>query len=147
MFELTPFRRSNNDIIKNDDYFNQFFKNFFQDGFTNLMDITKSPFRVDIKETDSSYLVEAELPGVKKEDINVEYNNNYLTISAKREEKIENTSDNYIKRERHFGELKRSFYVDGIDEDKVEASFSDGILKINLPKQIKGTQRKRIDIH
>lgn len=147
MFELSPFRRGNNDMMHNDDYFNQFFKNFFGEGFTSLMDMTRSPFKVDVRETDNAYLVEAELPGVKKESINLDYNNKYLTISARREDKTENVTDNFVRRERHFGELKRSFYVDGIDEDKIEASFHEGMLRVVLPKQVKGNNGKRININ
>lgn len=147
MFELTPFGRGNSNITRGDDYFNQLFRNFFGDNFAGLMDMNRSPFKVDIRETENSYLVEAELPGVKKEDVNIEFNNNYLTISAKREDKTENVTDNYVRRERHFGELKRSFYVDDIDENKIEASFNEGMVRVALPKQNKGTKGKRIDIH
>lgn len=147
MLEMTPFRKGNNDIARGDDYFNQFFRNFFGDNFAGFMEMNRSPFRVDIRESNDAYLIEAELPGVNKEDINVEYNNNYLTLSAKREDKATNVADNFVRRERYFGELKRSFYVDDIDENKIEASFKEGILRITLYKQSKGTQRKRIDIH
>jgi len=147
MLEMTPFRKGNNNIARGDDYFNQFFRNFFGDNFAGFMDMHQNPFRVDIRESNEAYFIEAELPGVKKEDINVEYNNNYLTLSAKREDKATNIEGNFVKRERHFGELKRSFYVDDIDENKIEASFKEGILRVVLYKQSKGTHGKRIDIH
>lgn len=147
MFELTPFGKSNSDIMKGDDYFNQFFRNFFGNSFPGFMNMAQSPFRVDIRETENAYLLEAELPGVDRDSVNVEFNNNYLTISARREDKTEKVTDNFVRRERHFGELKRSFYFDDIEEDKIEASFRDGMLRVALPKSIKGTKGKKIDIH
>jgi len=147
MFELTPFERGNNDLMKVGDSFNQLFRNFFGNNLSGFMDMAQSPFKVDIRETENAYLVEAELPGVDKDSVNVEFNNNYLTISAKREDKTENVTDNFVRRERHFGELKRSFYVDGIDEEKIEASFRDGMLRIALPKKVKGTKGRKININ
>lgn len=91
-------------------------------------------FRVDIRETDNFYLVEAELRDIKNGDVSVEYSNNYMTISAEREYRKEDTTD-YIRQERYFGELRRSFYVDDIDESKVQASYHEGMLRVVLPKQ------------
>lgn len=69
MFEMTPFRRENNGIARGDDYFNQFFRNFFGDNFDGLMEMNQSLFKVDIRESNDANLIEAELPGVKKENI------------------------------------------------------------------------------
>lgn len=113
MFETTPFKRENNDIARGDN-------------FSGQMEMNQSPFIVDIRESNDVYLIEAELPGVNKEDINV--------------------ADNFVKRERHFGELKRSFYIDNIDESKIETSFEEGILRVILYKHPK-TQMRRIDTH
>ena len=105
-------------------------------------------FKVDLKETDEDYLVEADLPGVKKEDITVKFQNNYLTISAKRDSSIENKKENFVRQERYYGEFNRSFYINNIDENNIDASFKDGVLKINLPKLDKeNSNEKRIDIH
>lgn len=133
MFEMTPFKSENNDIAR-------------VDNLPGHMEMNQSPFTVDIRESDDAYLIEAELPGVKNEDINVGYNDNYLTLSAIREDKAASVSDNFVKRERHFGELKRSFYVDDIDENKIKTSFQEGILRVVLYKHSK-TQMRRIDTH
>jgi HSP20 family protein len=146
MFDLVPFRK--NDLTRKDDFYSPFFRNFFEDDFFSALNYMQGNIRVDLKETDDKYLVEADLPGIKKEDINIDFDNNHLTISAKRNETVEDKNENYVRRERHYGELRRSFYVDNVDENNISASFSDGVLKITLPKLTKGNNRKRkIDIN
>lgn len=146
MLEMMPFKRNN--LSRRDDFLSPFFKNFFEDDFFTAITHMNHNFKVDLKETNDSYLVEADLPGVKKEAINIDFENNYLTISAKRDETIQNQSENYVRRERHYGEFKRSFHLDNIDENKIDASFTDGVLKITLPKLTKDIDKKRrIDIH
>ncbi|AJD29451.1 heat shock protein Hsp18 [Clostridium sporogenes] len=146
MFDMIPFRKNN--LNKKDEFFSPFFNNFFNDEFFSLMNNLQGNFKVDLKETDEDYLVEADLPGVKKEDITVKFQNNYLTISAKRDSSIENKKENFVRQERYYGEFNRSFYINNIDENNIDASFKDGVLKINLPKLDKeNSNEKRIDIH
>lgn len=146
MFEMVPFRRNN--INRRDDFFTPFLKNFFDDDFFTAVTNMEGNFKVDLKETEDNYLVEADLPGINKEAIDIDYENNYLVIRAKRDESIEDKKENYVRRERHYGELQRSFYIDNVDEHKIDASFNDGVLKIILPKLNKGNAKKRrIDIH
>ncbi|MPM46536.1 18 kDa heat shock protein [bioreactor metagenome] len=145
MFEMIPFRKNN--VTRRDDFFTPFFKNFFEDDFFTAMSNVQSNFKVDLKETEENYLVEADLPGIKKEAINVDFENNYLVITAKREDSVEDKKENYVRRERHYGEFKRSFYIDNVDENNINASFNDGVLKITLPKLTKGNdKKKKIDI-
>lgn len=145
MFEMMPFRRGNRNLNRGD-YFNQLFNDFFNDEFLSPMNFGQGSFRVDMKETDDAYTIEADLPGIKKDEIEIMYDNNYLTISAKRDESVEDKTDNYVRRERHYGELKRTFYIDNVEENKIDASFNDGVLKLVLPKLNKGKQKRRIDI-
>jgi HSP20 family protein len=145
MFDMIPFRRNN--VTNRQDVFSPFFKNFFNDDFFSSMGDLQVNINVDIKETDENYLMAADLPGIKKEDINIEFNNNYLTISAKRNDSMEDKNENYVRRERRYGEFKRSFYIDNVDESKISASFNDGVLKIVLPKINKGNDKRiKIDI-
>jgi HSP20 family protein len=90
---------------------------------------------VDVTETENGYEVVAELPGMDEKNIEVKVANGILTISGhKREEKEEKKKDYYV-RERRFGSFERRFPVpDGIDLDKVEASFKKGVLTVTLPK-------------
>lgn len=147
MFEMVPFKRNNDLRKKGDDFFNNFFGSFFDDDFLMPSAFMGNSFRVDLKETDDSYVLEADLPGVPKDAVSVEYENNYLIISARREDDVEDKRDNYVRRERHYGEFRRAFYVDNIEEEKIKASFRDGVLKVDLPKSSKEVERKkRIDI-
>lgn len=148
MFDMVPFKR-NNSIRKGDDvenFFNSFFNN---DSLTPFnMNLFNNGLKVDLKETDTSYLIEADLPGIKKDAIDLSFNNNYLTISAKRDDTVEDNKENFIRQERRYGEFKRSFYIDNVDEKNINASFEEGVLKIELPKLEKGKgNSNKIEIH
>ena len=93
--------------------------------------------KADIRETKEAYILEADLPGMRKEDINLEYNQNYLTIHAHKNETKEDKKENYIRKERHYGEVSRSFYVGNIDKSAISAKFENGVLEVILPKQEK----------
>ena len=94
-----------------------------------------SAFRTDITEKDGKYVLEADLPGFKKEDISVDIDKDCLTITAehKSEEKEEN-ADSYIRRERYYGSYTRSFNVKGIDTEAITAAYNDGVLTLTMPK-------------
>ncbi|MHC6178925.1 heat shock protein Hsp18 [Clostridium sp. JNZ X4-2] len=147
MFDMVPFKKNNS--LTRGDVFDSFVNSFFNDDFfapVNINGFGKG-FKVDLKENETNYVVEADLPGINKDAINVDYSNNYLTISAKREDSREDKSENFIRQERSYGEFKRSFYVDNVDEDNINASFKDGVLKVNLPKSEKGSDNtKKINI-
>lgn len=146
MFDMVPFRKNNN-LARKGDFFDQMMNNFLDDDFLTPQNYFGNSFRVDLKENDNEYIVEADLPGIKKEAIDLSYENNYLTVTAKREDTVEDKSGNYVRRERSYGEFKRSFYIDNVDESKIDASFNDGVLRINLPKIDKTKiSRRRIDI-
>ncbi|MCX5779755.1 MAG: Hsp20/alpha crystallin family protein [Firmicutes bacterium] len=106
-----------------------------------------SSMRADLKETDTAFILEAELPGFKKEDISVEYQDGRLLISAKKDEETKEEKENYIKRERYYGEVSRRFRVAGIEEQKISAEYKEGVLKVNLPKSEPAAEtKKKIDI-
>ena len=88
--------------------------------------------RTDIRQTDEAYLLETEMPGVNKEDIELIRENSVLTISVK--SAAPENDEGYVRRERLFGELKRSFVLDNIDEETISAKLDSGILYITLPK-------------
>ncbi|KUO73980.1 MAG: heat-shock protein Hsp20 [Clostridia bacterium BRH_c25] len=127
------------------DVFNidSFIENFFDDPFMPALFTGDAQIRVDIKENEKEYIVEADLPGVKKEEINIELNNDRLTISVARNEEKEN----YIRKERRSGSYCRSFHVENVVEDKISAKFENGVLSMVLPKKESGENRKnRIEI-
>ena len=127
--------------------FKDFWGNNWMDGFFGGWDETHCGIRADIKETETAYVVEAELPGFKKDEIAVDLNNDVLTITAEHKTESETKNENYVRRERTWGSYKRSFIVDGIDKEKVGAEYKDGILALTLPKQEKvQAAKKSIDI-
>lgn len=111
-----------------DDFFN---RSFYQPTTYNR------GMKTDIKQTDNEYIIEAELPGFDKKDIKLELKNNYLTISASKEEENEETNEGYLRRERRSGQVCRSFYVEGIDQEDIGAKYNNGVLEVTLPKKTK----------
>jgi len=105
--------------------------------------------RVDIEENEANYLITADLPGIKKEDLHVELNNGMLTIRAQHEESSEEKKEGVvIRRERRTGSYSRSFNVGkGVSEEDIKGEFTDGVLKLTVPKasQVE-PQSKRIQI-
>ena len=104
--------------------------------------------KVDVSRSEGAYTVNAELPGIKKEDINVSIDGNMVTISGEaKKEKEEKKGEEVIRSERYYGTVSRSFTLpQEVDEAKVEAHFADGVLKLTLPTKAKSTSRK-IAIH
>ncbi|SDZ27833.1 HSP20 family protein [Proteiniborus ethanoligenes] len=153
MFGLVPYsRRSKSMISKPNDFFNFDSFNSFVDSFFNAdlfpTALNNSQIKVDIKEKDSEYILEAELPGVNKENLNVEIKDDMLTISVEKNEQFEEEKENYIRKERRFGSLSRSFYVDNIKAEDIKANFDNGILSISLPKkEVKANSSRKIDIN
>ena len=95
--------------------------------------------KTDIRETDDSYELEMDLPGFKKEEIQVSLDNGYLTISAAKgldEDEQEKKSGKYIRQERYAGACRRSFYVgDDVTSEEISGEFKHGILKLTIPKK------------
>ena len=110
------------------------FDDFFDDNFFNKKE--KNFMKTDIKEKKDKYIIEMDLPGFEKENIKLELNNGYLTITGKQENNIDEEEEKYVHKERFYGECTRSFFVgDNIQEEDIDAEFKNGILKINIPKK------------
>ena len=107
------------------DYFDLFDKNYYQE---------KEYMKTDIYELNDKYVIETDLPGIKKENIKINYENGYLTIKANKKILLSNP-DTYIKRERFYGEIKRTFYIGIKKENDIKASYQEGTLKISFPKE------------
>ena len=124
-----------------DDFERRFF------GFPQTMSV--SSFKTDVVDNGDSYTLSAELPGFKKEDINICIDGDYLTIEAKHEETHEekDKKGNYLRRERSFGSFRRSFDITGVDVSNIGAKYENGVLELKLPKQVEvPAQQKRISI-
>jgi HSP20 family protein len=107
----------------------------------------KAPaMKTDIKETENAYVVEAEMPGVKKENVELICENGVLTITAKSNEEKTEEKAGYVRRERVSGEMTRRFELEGVDEENISAKMEDGILSVTLPKKAPVNNEKRIMI-
>ena len=98
----------------------------------------KNLLKTDVRETDASYELDIDLPGFKKDEVQIQLQNGYLTISAAKgvEKDTSPEKGRYIRQERYTGECSRSFYVgDGLQPKDISAKFEDGILRISLPKE------------
>ena len=100
--------------------------------------------RADVRETKEDFIVEAELPGVKKDNVQIVCREGVLTISAKTEENAERKEEGYLRRERITGEATRSFALRNIKEENITAKIEDGVLTITLPKAL--PEEKHIEI-
>lgn len=122
-------------------------KRFFIDDFFNDLIIRENnDLRCDIYEQDGKYHIELDAPGVKKEDMKIEYNKGYLTIAISQKEEKVDESKNYIRKERYARDYSRQFYLGDIDADKIEASFKDGSIKITAPKVDEEAGKKLIEV-
>ena len=123
-----------------DDFFgNSFDKDFFSGRDPLYGKHARNLMKTDIKETDTQYILDIDLPGFKKDELNIELNNGYLTVSAaKGLDKDEQDKDGrYIRRERYSGQVARSFYVGDLKPEDIGAKYEDGILKLSVPKTVR----------
>lgn len=94
--------------------------------------------RVDISETDGEFLIKAELPEVKKDDVHVSVDNGVMTLRGERRQEKEEKGKRFHRIERHYGSFSRSFTLpDNVDASKIKATFKDGMLNLQLPKTTK----------
>ncbi len=144
MFGLVPFK---NDLMRTDDAIGRLFKAFDEPFFREIAGYSGGGFKVDVKENEKDYELTAELPGLTKEDVSLDYTDGYLTISANKTQSKDEGDEKsgYIRRERSFGSMSRSFYIDNIDKTKATAGFKDGVLTVRLPKMTE-TQPSRHEI-
>ena len=101
--------------------------------------------RIDVSENDQAYQVEADLPGVRKEDIHIRVDGNMVRIDAecKNEKETRGNGDKVLRSERYYGSMSRSFSLaSDIDDSKVQAKYADGVLRLQLPKKAPAAARK-----
>jgi len=102
---------------------------------------------LDVHENDKSFTIEVELPGVEEKDVSVTVNNGYLIVKGEKKTAREVNKDNYHLAERSFGSFERSLRLpDSLDDSKIEANFSKGVLKITAPKRADAKAERKIDI-
>ena len=136
MFDLMPFERRNRELVK-------YLDNFDKEFFGNMLET----FRTDIEDKGDRFVLEAELPGFAKEDIQIDIEDNRLTIHAEHKNESESKEKNYIRRERSYGSFERSFDISNIQATGITAEYKNGVLEVVMPKLAKVTPEvKRIDI-
>ncbi|GIO22777.1 Hsp20/alpha crystallin family protein [Oceanobacillus sp. J11TS1] len=144
MAGLIPFNRKNRNVVsaspKNPfNMIDDFFDEAFNDFPILRRNLITDPFKVDVKEEDEKYFIEAELPGVKKEDVDINLNDDgRLSISVNREEKVEKKDDDsaYIHRERRRDSMQRSLYLTDANPDgRVHARMENGVLEVTVEKE------------
>lgn len=131
MFKLTPL---SNTLRRRDDDFVDFY-NMIDDFFsTPLRTLKTENFKLDVKEDDSEYLIEADLPGINKEDVKISYDDQVLMISVERNEEKEEKQENYIHRERQVCSMKRALNLPNVDKSQIKARLENGVLKVMAKK-------------
>lgn len=140
MYEIMPLTRRSTLTRAYDPFsiFDEIEKSFFNRGTSTL------GFKTDIKDTGDAYEIEAELPGFDKDQIDIEVQNDVLTISAIRKDEHEEKDENgkYIRRERSYGSFSRGFDVSDVDVNSITVGYDNGILAIKMPK--KGEQEPEV---
>ena len=129
MYEMMPFTRNHGvDLYRPFRDLEELERSLFANG-------SAAAFKTDIRDTGDAYVLEADLPGMKKEDIHIDVDGDRLSISAERsavrEEKDENGG--YIRCERSYGSFSRSFDISGIQGEDISAAYADGVLTLTLP--------------
>lgn len=140
MFGLTPFERKSYDLFN---AFHDFEKDFFGN------ETSFNSCKTDIKDKGDKYVLEAELPGFDKQDISLDIDGGFLTLTAEHSSENEEKDNDgkYIRRERSYGSYRRSFDISNVNADKIDAEYKNGILTVALPKkEIAPPETKRLEI-
>ena len=120
---------------------------YLDDFFDDFLEDRPCISKCDIYEENDEYHVVMDVPGFNKDNINIDFNDGYLTVEATQENKNEENKRNYIRRERSYNTIKRQFYIGNVDIDSANADFKDGILEIVIPKVTEEDTKKTIRIN
>ena len=135
MFGLVPYKGKNQGLVGSSIWdMERMMDDFFKDSFFSNLNYSGNLIKADIKETENNYLIEAELPGFEKDQIELELKDDVLTISVEQNKEDSVEKENYIMKERRYGSFKRSFHVENVKNEDVNAEYKNGVLRISLPK-------------
>jgi len=147
MAGLIPFNRNNNHLTRSSfEDFHNMLDDFFSDGWMSDRSLLRDTFKIDIEEIDNEYRVEAELPGINKDEIEINIDNDGLCILVNHNEEVNQDSKNYIHRERRRSSMKRRIHLTNAKMDDIVAKLEDGILTITIPKEKTSNNSRKIDI-
>jgi HSP20 family protein len=143
MWKMTPFStspRRNNDLMDLNDLVEDFFR--------PVRSLRHDTFKIDVEDKDDAYEIVADMPGIKKEDLKVSYDDSVLTIEVRHEDENEEKDEekNYIHRERRVSSMRRQINLPDIDPSKLKAKLEEGILTIDAPKSEVHEQGYVVDV-
>ncbi len=137
MAGLIPFNRRRDLATRGsgiDEFYNML-DDFFTSDWPFRRSLESDTFKLDVVDNGNEYLIEAELPGVDKKDINIEMADGRLEISVTKDESKEEKDKNYIHKERYYSSMSRSIYLADAKSDGLKAKLENGVLKITVPKE------------
>jgi len=118
---------------------------FFTDPWSSLKG-WQNTFRVDVRETEDAYSVEAELPGVKKDEVDIELTDSRLWITVNRQTEKDEQKTNYVHRERQYSSMRRALYLADARPEGITARMEEGVLTVTVPKGDQKNARRKIEI-
>ena len=142
MAGLVPFNRRGRDLA------NSGFEDFYylMDDFFTPRSLERSTFKIDVQDEEKQYVIEAELPGIKKEELGLDLDDGRLTISVNHEENTEDKQKNFLHRERRATSMSRAIYLADADADGIKAKMDNGVLTVTVKKQDKQITTRKIEI-
>ena len=150
MAGLVPFnRRNNNGLARIGTGFEDFYNmldDFFSDGRSPGRSLLRDTFKLDIVEKDDGYVVEAEMPGVSRDEIDLSIDGDNLCISVNRAEETNNDGKNFIHRERRVSSMSRRVRLADAKLDEITAKLDGGVLAVTIPKDVKASSSRKIEI-
>lgn len=147
MAGLIPFNRKRGDLMNiGFDDFSNMVDDFFMGSWPIQRNLAGDTFKIDIQDNDIEYKIEAELPGVKKEDIEITLNEGKLNLLVRKEESFEEENKRYIHRERKFCKMERNILLADADAENINAKLEEGVLTVTVPKKEQIDTSKRIMI-
>jgi len=150
MSGLIPFNRKHSNLARAGAGFEDFYNmldDFFSDGLMQNRNLLRDTFKIDIVENEKDYSIEAELPGINKEEIDLNVEDETLTISVNRTEETNKDGKNYIHRERRATSMIRRVRLANAKLEDITAKLEEGVLTITIPKDIKTNTTRKIDIN
>ena len=151
MAGLIPFNRRSSTLARPgsgigfENFYNML-DDFFGDGLMPNRNLLRDTFKIDIEETEKEYLIEAELPGIKKEEIDLGIEEDNLCITVNRSDEVNNEGKNYIHRERRTSSMSRRVRLANANLSDIRAKLEEGVLIVTIPKEDKTSASRKIDI-
>lgn len=149
MSGLIPFNLRNNSLTRSGAGFEDFYNmldDFFGDAVLPGRSLSRDTFKIDIAEKDNEYIIEAEMPGINREEIDLSIDRENLCISVNRSEQTDKTENSYIHKERRYTAMTRRVRLADSRLDEISAKLENGVLFINVPKQSEKNTSRKINI-